>query len=135
VRCLRQLLTAAGLPVRHCPSHILPVHVGDAAVCSRLSDRLLAERGHYVQAINYPTVRRGEETLRIAPTPLHSRAMMDEFVTDLLDVWTEEGLPLTTGQCQQECLYCHKPLEFEAAGCRLRAEDPCQTPECPMVFA
>ena len=58
--------------------------VGDPAICSKISDDLIVKYGHYVQAINYPTVPRGHEKLRIAPTPHHTREMMDQFVADLV---------------------------------------------------
>jgi len=135
VRYLRDTLSQAGIPVEHCPSHIIPVHVGDPVTSGRLSDRLLGERGHYVQAINYPTVPRGQEKLRIAPTPHHTRAMIDRFATDLLDVWREEGLALKTSECCKECLYCHQPLQFERAGCRVRAVSGCPEPACPQLAA
>ena len=79
------------------PSHIIPVHVGNPALCSALSDVLLQRYGHYVQAINFPTVPRGQEKLRIAPTPHHTEEMMDQFVKDLECAWLDLGLPLTTG--------------------------------------
>jgi len=56
-------------------------------VCSQIADYLLRDKGHYVQAINYPTVPKGEEKLRLAPTPKHTQAMMDKFMRDTLDVF------------------------------------------------
>ncbi|XP_043192785.1 5-aminolevulinate synthase, erythroid-specific, mitochondrial-like isoform X2 [Amphibalanus amphitrite] len=137
VKLLRDLLNDAGVPVEHCPSHIIPVHVGNPLVSNRLSDRLLAERGHYVQAINYPTVPRGQEKLRIAPTPHHTPEMISAFAADLVAIWREEGLPLRppSAACEHECLYCHRPLEFERAGCRVRAGDGCPEPRCPQLAA
>ncbi|XP_037068313.1 5-aminolevulinate synthase, erythroid-specific, mitochondrial-like isoform X1 [Pollicipes pollicipes] len=135
VRQLRDTLTAAGIPAEHCPSHIIPVHVGNPVTSSRISDRLLAERGHYVQAINYPTVPRGQEKLRIAPTPHHTPDMIDRFAADLVDIWLQEGLKLNNNACLKECLYCHQPLEFERAGCRVRAAPACQEPHCPQMAA
>ena len=58
---------------------------------------MLRSCGHYVQAINYPTVARGQEKLRIAPTPHHTREMMDRFVGDLVKIWKKLDLPLVTG--------------------------------------
>merc|ERR1712126_68193 len=94
VRYLRSALFAAGVGVETTPSHIIPVHVGNPVLCSTLSDILLQKYGHYVQAINYPTVPRGQEKLRIAPTPHHTEAMMDQFVKDLQSAWLDLGLPL-----------------------------------------
>jgi len=73
---------------------------------SELSDVLLKRKGHYVQAINYPTVPRGEEKLRIAVTPHHTIEMMDRFVADLVQVWKEMGIPLAKYCSQVRCLQC-----------------------------
>lgn len=67
VQYLRQALFAAAVRVEQTPSHINLVHVGNPALCSALSNVLIQKYGHYVQAINYPTVPRGQEKLRIAP--------------------------------------------------------------------
>jgi 5-aminolevulinate synthase len=88
---LKAMLTAVGLPVLDTPSHILPVIVGDAHLCRRISERLLAEHAIYVQPINYPTVARGQERLRITPTPLHTEAHMHSLIDALLAVGSDLG--------------------------------------------
>ncbi|XP_023389079.1 5-aminolevulinate synthase, nonspecific, mitochondrial isoform X2 [Pteropus vampyrus] len=80
VKLLRQMLMDAGLPVVHCPSHIIPVRVADAAKNTNVCDELMSRHNIYVQAINHPTVPRGEELLRIAPTPHHTPQMMSYFL-------------------------------------------------------
>lgn len=61
--------------------------IGDPALCTQIADSLLFEKGHYVQAINYPTVPKGEEKLRLAPTPRHNETMINRFVDDAVDVF------------------------------------------------
>jgi 5-aminolevulinate synthase len=80
---LKAKLDAAGLPRLESDSHIVPLHIGDAASCSEVSRRLLQEFAMYATPINYPTVPRGEERLRFTPTPLHTDAMMDALVNAL----------------------------------------------------
>lgn len=63
-------------------------------MCSKISDMLLQEKGHYVQAINYPTVPIGQEKLRLAPTPHHTVEMIDVLVNDMLEVWMKLGIPI-----------------------------------------
>ena len=82
-------LAAARIPVLDNPSHIVPVMVGDPKHCKAVSDRLLEAHGIYVQPINYPTVPRGAERLRITPTPAHSDADIDHLVQALSALWTE----------------------------------------------
>ncbi len=88
---LKTMLSEAGLPVLDTPSHILPVIVGDAHLCRSISETLLAEHGIYVQPINYPTVARGQERLRITPTPFHTEAHMRELVDALVTVGRKLG--------------------------------------------
>ncbi|XP_061470068.1 5-aminolevulinate synthase, erythroid-specific, mitochondrial isoform X1 [Rhineura floridana] len=111
VKRMRQLLMDAGLPVVSCPSHIIPIWVGDAALNTHLCDLLLSEYNIYVQAINYPTVPRGQELLRLAPSPHHTTTMMDYFVEKLLAAWQEVGLALQT-PASPACNFCHRPLHF-----------------------
>ncbi|MDR5011856.1 aminotransferase class I/II-fold pyridoxal phosphate-dependent enzyme, partial [Agrobacterium fabacearum] len=92
VRKLRGLLDARGIPHMDNPSHIVPVMVGDAAKCKRISDILLDNHGVYVQPINYPTVPRKTERLRITPTPLHTDADIEQLVGALHQLWSHCAL-------------------------------------------
>ena len=86
---VKRRLTTAGLPVLENPSHIVPVMVGDPVVCKSLSDQLLDRFGIYVQPINYPTVARGTERLRLTPSPVHSGEDIDRLVAALEQLWSE----------------------------------------------
>ncbi len=86
---VRRRLNAAGIPHLDNASHIVPVMVGDPVLCKQISDVLLNSYGIYVQPINYPTVPRGTERLRITPSPLHSDADIDHLVQSLSTIWEE----------------------------------------------
>jgi len=91
----KDVLSAAGLPVMPSQTHIVPVHVGDPDLCKKASDHLLEKHGIYIQPINYPTVPRGTERLRITPTPLHSDELIDGLKDALLETWEAVGIPFT----------------------------------------
>ncbi|QFR34387.1 5-aminolevulinate synthase [Ancylobacter sp. TS-1] len=91
---VKRALDLAGLPQIVTETHIVPVMVGDAEACKAASDLLLAEHGIYIQPINYPTVPRGTERLRITPGPCHDDVLVARLAAALTDVWGRLGLPL-----------------------------------------
>ena len=97
-KIVKERLIDAGLPVMNNPSHIVPVMVGNVQYANEICNRLLSDHAIYIQAINYPTVARGEERLRIVPNPHHTMQMIDHLVDSLVSVWLKTGLKLSKSQ-------------------------------------
>ena len=93
---LKARLAEAGVPVLPGPSHIVPVMVGNPVHCKAITDTLMEKYGIYVQPINYPTVPRGTERLRLTPGPTHTDAQMDALVAALGELWM--ACPVSDGR-------------------------------------
>jgi len=89
---LKRLLRAAGLPLMPSETHIVPVLVGDPVLAKAATDRLMQRHSIYIQPINYPTVPRGTERLRITPSPFHNDAVMENLVAALTETWDALGI-------------------------------------------
>jgi len=93
VQLTKEILSEAGLPVMATDTHIVPLIVGDARLCKAASDLLLEKHNIYIQPINYPTVPKGTERLRITPTPMHTDEMIIALRHALVSVWAQLELP------------------------------------------
>jgi 5-aminolevulinate synthase len=91
---VKAIFDAVGLPMLPNDTHIVPLFVGSPDKCKAASDLLLEDHGIYIQPINYPTVPRGAERLRITPSPYHDDVLIDELAAALIDVWRRLDLPL-----------------------------------------
>jgi 5-aminolevulinate synthase len=98
VQKTRAALRAARVPTLVCDAHIIPVPVGDPVLCRKASELLLQQFAIYLQPINYPTVPKGTERLRITPTPFHDDRLISNLAAALREVWEQLGLPLTVGE-------------------------------------
>ena len=98
----------------------LLLKVGNPDLCTHVSNTLQEHHNIYIQAINYPTVARGSEKLRIAPTPWHSKELVSELVDALDNVWTEAGLPKVRPVCTADC-DCHLRCDGAIGGHNGRA--------------
>jgi 5-aminolevulinate synthase len=94
VAATKAALRVAGLPVLDTDTHIVPVMIGDPDKCKQASDLLLHRHGIYIQPINYPTVPRGTERLRITPTPAHDLRLIRQLADAMVSVWQELGIAL-----------------------------------------
>lgn len=102
VALCKSLLKDRNIPILDAETHIIPVMVRDPALCKQASDILLQDFSIYIQPINYPTVPRGTERLRITPTPLHDEAACQHLAESLSAVWTRLGLPFETAPSKPE---------------------------------
>jgi len=112
VAATKAALREAGLPVLATETHIVPVMVGDPDLCKQASDLLLGQHGIYIQPINYPTVSRGTERLRITPTPAHDSGLIGQLADAMVAVWRQLGLPLGSDYQPRE----QRAQTFAAAG-------------------
>jgi 5-aminolevulinate synthase len=97
----KDVLRAAHLPVLASETHIVPVMIGDPELCKKASDRLLDKHSIYIQPINYPTVPRGTERLRITPTPFHTDALVAELRDALVETFEALSIPFADPRVRQ----------------------------------
>jgi 5-aminolevulinate synthase len=127
VRTLKIKLVEAGLPIQMSESHICPLLVGDSVLCKAASDLLFQKHNIYVQPINFPTVAKGTERLRLTPTPRHTNEMIDELVAALDSVWNELNLPRIKHP-EAACQLVQKRLQSNCAWSASRSQ--CKEADC-----
>ena len=112
---LKVKLRSAGLPIVPTITHIVPAIVGDPHKCRAASDLLLTRHGIYIEPINYPTVPRGTERLRIVPTPFYSDDLIDHLTEAMLDVWRALNLPLRSDRQRRAVIEDQATLQIGAS--------------------
>ncbi|XP_037946201.1 5-aminolevulinate synthase, erythroid-specific, mitochondrial [Teleopsis dalmanni] len=138
VNYLRSRLLYEGFPVEKSESHIIPIRIGDPLKTAQISDMLLQQYGHYIQAINYPTVARGEEKLRLAPTPFHTFEMIETLISDLKKTWEILGLSLDISCSSKKCLVCNNESfskQYQNGNQLDWMAIECSIPNCPRMVA
>lgn len=136
VEYFKRKLSEAGIPQLPSKSHIVPIPIGNPYLSTWICNELLDNYGHYVQAINYPTVKKGDERLRLAPSPFHTFKMIDQFIVDFVKVYHKSGLYLSNMQSSginssinSTCSHCQKHWNVnEGFYCGLREN-------CPLLAA
>ena len=109
---LKQKLRDANLPLMESPSHIIPLLVGEAGRCKRVADRLLSKHAIYIQPINYPTVPKKTERLRLTVSPLHTPVQIDALVDALVDVWDACAVPWSYDRiCEHQAYHTTPAIE------------------------
>lgn len=134
VEYFKQQLHEEGIPMMDTKSHIIPIPIGNPWLSNWISNELMNRHYHYVQAINYPTVSKGTERLRIAPSPMHSYDMIDEFIDDFVSVWKRSGLPFQHQKHAHSmpgtCNHCQRPWnsDIDSFPCGPKADCPLAVP-------